>query len=118
VPRSAPSGRLDVRFQRRSKRIRRLEPGCRWIFEKGVSRGSFRFVGEDDYFSREAVDPVGETIRLPNGFCGLGDDRVTRTGLPGLRQTVLVAWSTDAPGKTSFEADRIIPGKCANRSAR
>ncbi|HEU4599399.1 MAG TPA: hypothetical protein VFS26_06600 [Solirubrobacterales bacterium] len=97
-------GQLDVSFERRRKEIDRPEKGCRWIFESGVFRGSFRFVGEGGYVSSEATDPAGEVLRLPNGFCGLGDFRRARPFFD-LRQTVLAAKSK--VGDVSFTASRF-----------
>jgi hypothetical protein len=99
-------GQLDVSFERRSKEVERPEPGCAWITERGVFRGSFRFTGENGYFTSEAVDPSGEMLRLPNGFCGFPDDRAARPGDPRLHQTVLTAQAATAKGSVSFHASR------------
>jgi hypothetical protein len=99
-------GQVDVSFERRRKHVERPEPGCTWITERGVFRGSFRFVGEGAYTSAEAVDPRGEVIRLPNGFCGFEDFRPARLRLPGLHQTVLAAQSEAGNGTVSFTAAR------------
>ena len=104
-------GRLDVSFERRKKKVERPEPGCRWIAESGVFRGSFEFTGEDGYFSSSAVNPKGEVIRLPNGFCGFGDDRVARLGIPGVRQAILEAKTKTSGGTVSFEASRLTLGR-------
>lgn len=99
-------GQVDLSFQRRKKVVERPERNCRWIFETGVFRGSFRFVGEGGYFASEAVDPEGTVFRLPDGFCGLGD---FRPGLPpGLpSETVLAARAQTDTGEVSFRASRL-----------
>jgi hypothetical protein len=99
-------GQVDLSFQRRKKVVERPERNCRWIFETGVFRGSFRFVGEGGYFASEAVDPEGTVFRLPDGFCGLGD---FRPGLPpGLpSETVLAAQAQTGAGEVSFRASRL-----------
>ena len=99
-------GQLDVSFQRRSKEVDRPEPGCRWITESGVFRGSFRFVGEDGYFSAEAIDPAGEVLRLPNGFCGFGSFRPARPAIDAMSKTALAARATEGTRTISFEATR------------
>lgn len=110
-------GQLDVRFERRSKEVDRPEPGCAWITERGVFRGSFRFTGEGSYTSAEAVDPRGEVTRLPNGFCGFEDFRPARPGIPGLHQTVLAAESTTGNGTVSFRATEWSVDKLVSFSA-
>jgi hypothetical protein len=100
-------GRIDVRFERRKKQVERPERGCRWIIEKGIFRGSFNFVGEQGYFSSQAVDPEGEVFRLPDGFCGLGDFRVAGVALPGLRETVLEASASGESEDISFRASQM-----------
>ncbi|MGN6256731.1 MAG: hypothetical protein ACTHN3_03135 [Solirubrobacterales bacterium] len=102
-------GQLDVHFARRGKKeVLRPEPGCRWVTEHGVFRGSFHFAGEDGYVSAEATDPAGEVLRLPNGFCGLGDDRRARPSIPGLlSETVLAARSTRGGREVTFEASHL-----------
>lgn len=100
-------GQLDVSFERRSKEVDRPEPGCRWIFESGIFRGSFRFAGEGGYFSVEATNPEGEVLRLPNGFCGFGDFRPARPAIPVLSKTVLSAQATEDTGTLSFQAVRL-----------
>jgi hypothetical protein len=99
-------GALDVRFQRRRKKIDRPEPNCRWITEIGVFRGSFDFAGEGGYLTVHAVDPVGEVLRLPDGFCGLESFRSERPLIPGLYETVLAARTEDTARIVSFEASR------------
>lgn len=101
-------GKLDVRFQRRRKTIERPEPNCKWIAEFGVFRGSFDFTGEGGYLIVHAVDPAGEVVRLPNGFCGFGSFRPARVSIPGLNQTVLAARMEDAARVVSFEASRFL----------
>jgi hypothetical protein len=106
-----PLGQLDVRFERRKKKVERPEPGCRWIFEKGVFRGSFQFTGEGGYTSSSAVNPEGEVLRLPNNFCGLGlSDRPARLAIPGFYKTVLAAQAPSGSGTVSFGASRLILG--------
>jgi hypothetical protein len=99
-------GQVDLSFHRRKKVVERPERHCRWIFERGVFRGSFRFVGEGGYFAAEAVNPEGTVFRLPDGFCGLGS---FRPGLPpGLpSETVLAAQARTAAGEVSFRASRL-----------
>jgi hypothetical protein len=99
-------GQVDLSFQRRKKVVERPERHCRWIFETGVFRGSFRFAGEGGYFASEAVDPEGTVFRLPDGFCGLGD---FRPGLPPSlpSETVLAAQARTAAGEVSFRASRL-----------
>jgi hypothetical protein len=99
-------GQLDVSFDRQSKSVETLEPGCRWIIEAGVFRGSFQFAGEGGYLSVQAVDPVGSVLRLPDGFCGFEEDRPARSAIPGLDQTVLAARAASERGTVSFEASR------------
>lgn len=104
-------GQLDVSFERRKKVVERPEPGCRWVAEIGVFRGSFDFTGEGGYFSSSAVNPEGEVIRLPNGFCGFGDDRPARFGIPGVHQTILAARAKGNGRTISFEASRLTFGQ-------
>lgn len=109
-------GALGVGFHRHKRKVLKLEPGCRWITESGVFRGSFHFTGEEGYVTAEAVDPVGEVFRLPNGFCGLGS---FRPGLPDLvlEATVLRAQGKGAHGPVTFEASRLEGAKTASFSA-
>jgi hypothetical protein len=100
-------GALDVRFERRRKMVERPEPGCRWIIETGVFRGSFDFAGEGGYLTVNAVNPVGEVFRLPDGFCGFGSFRLARPFIPGLYETVLEARMTDGSRTINFEASRF-----------
>ena len=102
-------GRVDLAFHRHKKVVDRPEKHCRWIFESGVFRGGFSFVGEGGYVADEAVDPEGTVLRLPNGFCGLGN---FRPGLPpGLpRETVLAALARTDSGEVSFRASRLRTG--------
>jgi hypothetical protein len=101
-------GQLDVTFERKSKTVETPEPGCQWITEKGVFRGSFRFTGEGGYVTSEASDLSGEVTRLSNGFCGLGsDDRLARSAIPGLRETVLDAKAKEGNRSVFFEASRL-----------
>jgi hypothetical protein len=102
----ASFGQIDVSFERRRKKVDRPEPGCRWISEEGVFRGSFRFAGENGFFATEATDPTGEVLRLPDGFCGLGIDRPARLDFPFLNRTVLAARAAGPTGTISFEASR------------
>ena len=99
-------GQVDFSFQQRKKVVERPERHCRWIFEIGVFRGSFRFVGEGGYFASEAVNPEGTVFRMPDGFCGLED---FRPGLPpGLpSETVLAAQARTTAGEVSFRASRL-----------
>ncbi|HET8814862.1 MAG TPA: hypothetical protein VFM51_07895 [Solirubrobacterales bacterium] len=110
-------GHLDVRFERRRKLVERPEPGCRWVFEGGVFRGSFQFVGEGGYTSGEAIDPQGEVLRLPNSFCGFGNFRLARIPIPGLSETVLAARAENDDRTTSFEASRFNRERTALFSA-
>jgi len=98
-------GQVDLGFHRRKKAVERPERNCRWIIETGVFRGSVRFVGEGEYIVSEAVNPEGEILRLPDGFCGLGS---FRPGLPpGLpRETVLAARMKSGTGEVSFRGSR------------
>jgi hypothetical protein len=98
-------GQVDLGFHRRQKAVERPERNCRWIVETGVFRGTVRFVGEGDYIVSEAVNPEGEILRLPDGFCGLES---FRPGLPpGLpRETVLAARMKSGTGEVSFRASR------------
>lgn len=98
-------GQIDVSFQRDRKRVIRPERACRWVIETGTFRGGFRFAGEGSYVTSEAIDPEGEVLRLPDGFCGLRD---FRPGLPpGLpRETVLTAETKTESGKVRFRASR------------
>lgn len=109
-------GALGVSFQRHKRKIFKPEPGCRWVTEGGVFRGSFHFTGENGYVSAEAIDPAGEVFRLPNGFCGLGN---FRPGLPdlGLEATTLRAQGRGIHGPITFEASRFKGGKTVSFSA-
>jgi hypothetical protein len=101
-------GQLDVRFVRRGKKVSRPEPGCRWVTERGVFRGSFHFAGEGGYVLADATDPVGEVLRLPNGFCGFRKGRRARPAVPGLpSETVLAARSRSGGRELTFEASRL-----------
>jgi hypothetical protein len=96
-------GQLDVSFKSQKKAVERPEPGCRWVIEEGVFRGSLHFVGEGGYVSSEAVDPEASMIRLPDGFCGFLNDRRARPFL-GLEQRVLQARAREADRVVSFGA--------------
>jgi hypothetical protein len=98
-------GQLDVSFERLRKVVERPEAGCRWVFEEGVFRGSFHFVGEGEYVSSEAVDPKGSILRLPDGFCGFMDDRRARPFL-GLEKRVLQARAEEEGRVVSFSASQ------------
>lgn len=98
-------GRLDVSFERQKKTVEQREPGCRWIYEEGVFRGAFHFVGEGGYVTSDAVNPQGSMIRLPNGFCGFLDDRRARPFL-GLEQRLLQARTREAGRVVSFGASQ------------
>jgi hypothetical protein len=98
-------GQLDVGFKRLKKAVERPEPGCRWVLEKGIFRGAFRFVGEGGYVSSEAVDPKGSMLRLPNGFCGFLDDRRARPFL-GLEKRVVQAQAEEEGRVVSFGASQ------------
>ncbi|HEU4707203.1 MAG TPA: hypothetical protein VFS64_08455 [Solirubrobacterales bacterium] len=100
-------GKLEVQFARRTKQVERPEPGCRVIAERGVFRGTFRFVGEGEYVVAEAKNPPGEVMRLPNGFCGFGGDRPARPSIPGLPAETVLAAATKIPERTvTFRASR------------
>jgi hypothetical protein len=98
-------GQLDISFQRRKRVVTHPEANCPWVFEKGVFRGSFRFVGEGGYTMIEAVNPQGTQFRLPQGFCGFKDDRRARPFL-GLEQRVLAAQSSEEGRVVSFNASQ------------
>lgn len=98
-------GQLDVSFERRRREIDRPEKGCRLIAEEGIFRGSFRFVGEGGYFSSETIDPEGEVLRLPNGFCGFGSFRRARPFL-GLESKTLEAQARSDGQFISFRASK------------
>jgi hypothetical protein len=98
-------GQLDVSFKSQKKAVERPERGCRWIYESGVFRGTFHFVGEGGYVSSDAVDPKGSMIRLPDGFCGFLDDRRARPFL-GLEQRLLQARAREAGRVVSFGASQ------------
>lgn len=100
-------GKLDVRFERREKKVERPQPGCRWVVESGVFRGSFDFTGEGGYFSSSAVDPEGEVVRFPNGFCGSGGNRAVPLSIPAPTQIVLAARAADDRGTISFSASQF-----------
>jgi hypothetical protein len=111
-------GQVDVTFKQRRTTIERPERGCRWINEEGTFRGSFHFVGEGGYITADAVDPKGEVVRLPDGFCGLSlDDRVARP-LLGLEQTTLQARSTANGRVLTFDASKeeFVPSIAFNVS--
>jgi hypothetical protein len=97
-------GRLDLSFKRQAKAVERLEDGCRWISERGVFRGTLRFVGEGGYFSVEVHDPGGEMLRLPDGFCGFNDRRA-RPFL-GLESRTLEARRKVEGKELSFQASK------------
>ena len=114
-------GQLDVHFVRRGKKVLRPEPGCRWVTERGVFRGSFHFAGEGGYVLADATDPAGEVLRLPNGFCGFRRDRRARPAIPGLpSQTVLAARSRSGGRELTFEASHLesVPSTLINASLR
>ncbi|HVD41250.1 MAG TPA: hypothetical protein VNC16_09645 [Solirubrobacterales bacterium] len=98
-------GQLDVSFERQRRVVERPEAGCRWVFEEGIFRGSFHFVGEGEYVSSEAVDPKGSMLRLPDGFCGFMDDRRARPFL-GLEKRVLQARTEEEGRVVSFAASQ------------
>jgi hypothetical protein len=100
-------GQVDVSFEQRRKEIDRPSKGCRSITEEGVFRGTFRFVGENGYFSSEAVDPEGEIWRLPDGFCVFEEFRRARPAIPGFRKTALAAVGTEGKRTVSFQATRL-----------
>ncbi len=103
-------GSLRVHFARQARTVERPEPGCRIVTERGIFRGRFRFDGEDGYVTARATDPAGKVVRLPNGFCGFGNDRLPRPSIPGLpRQTVLSAQESGRRRTVSFEASRDDP---------
>lgn len=97
-------GRVGVTFHRRKRTVDRPEKGCRWIVETGVFRGEFSFAGEGGYTAADSTSMNGEVLRLPNGFCGFGDDR---KGLPTpgfLRSTEVAARSRIPHGFVEFQA--------------
>jgi hypothetical protein len=97
-------GQLDFSFKRQAKAVERPEDGCRWISERGVFRGTLRFVGEGGYFSVESHDPSGEMLRLPDGFCGFNDRRA-RPFL-GLESRTLEAQTSVEGRELSFRASK------------
>jgi hypothetical protein len=98
-------GQLDVSFEQRRKEIDRVGKGCRSITEEGVFRGTFRFVGENGYFSSEAANPEGEIWRLPDGFCIFENFRRARPFL-GLEKKALEARTTSEGREISFQASK------------
>lgn len=102
-----PLGQVDVGFEPRRKEIDRPSKGCRSITEEGIFRGTFRFAGENGYFSSEAVDPKGEIWRLPDGFCIFEDFRRARPAIPGFRKTAFAALATEGKRTVSFQATRL-----------
>ncbi len=111
-------GRVAVRFERRSREVESPEKGCRMITERGIFHGAFSFNGEGGYTAAAATDPKGEVLRLPNGFCGFGDDRRARLPLPpGLRWTALGTRALTDRGLVAFQASRLLPAKSADFEA-
>lgn len=98
-------GQLDVSFERRRKEVDRVGKGCRSITEEGVFRGTFRFVGENGYFSSEAANPEGEIWRLPDGFCIFENFRRARPFL-GLGRKALEARTNSEGREISFQASK------------
>ncbi|HWO84035.1 MAG TPA: hypothetical protein VNM38_09655 [Solirubrobacterales bacterium] len=96
-------GQIDVSFQHRKRVVTHPEPNCTWVFERGVFRGSFRFVGEGGYVTSEEVNPPGTVFRLPRGFCGFRVDRRARPFL-GLEQRVLAVRGSEEGRIVSFQA--------------
>lgn len=103
-----PVGSIAVGFRRQKRQVDRPEKGCAWINETGVFHGRFSFTGEGGYTAAEATIAPGTIIRLPNGFCGFGDDRKGRQPDPDfLNPTKLAARSRTANGYLGFEAAAI-----------
>jgi hypothetical protein len=99
-------GTLAFDFNRRKRTVDRPEKGCAWTTEAGVFRGSFSFVGEGGYTAVDATAIRGEVLRLPNGFCGFGDDRI-RLPFPipdALRETQVAARAPIANGSVQLLA--------------
>ena len=107
--RFGPLGRLNFAFKSQGKSVERPEPGCRWVTERGVFRGSFSFDGEEGYVAVSTTNPKGTVLRLPDGFCGF-DIRVGLPPIPGLgrlRETVLRTRGPGGSGNVVFEASRL-----------
>ncbi len=103
-------GTVAVNFQRRTRSVERPEKGCSWITETGTFRGQFTFNGERGYTAAEATTLPGEILRLPDGFCGFGNDRKSGS-LPGfLRTTKLVARARAPHGSLEFGASALGGG--------
>lgn len=97
---------IAVDFEQRKRAVDRPEKGCTWITETGVFKGQFRFSGELDYTSAERTSMPGEITRLPNGFCGFGDDRPGIRLPPGIfpRETRVTAQAPIPNGSIQFGA--------------
>lgn len=103
-----PVGSVAVDFRRRKRHVDRPEKGCVWINETGVFHGRFSFTGEGGYTAATATAAPGEIVRLPNGFCGFGDDRRGKQPDPDfLHPTKLAARSRTPNGYLGFEAAAI-----------
>jgi hypothetical protein len=98
-------GNVALDFHRRKRVVEKPAKGCVWITETGVFRGSFSFAGEGDYAAAEAKALRGQVLTLPNGFCGVPDDRRKRSPLPSLLRTNRLAARAPTPhGSLKFEA--------------
>jgi hypothetical protein len=103
-----PVGSVAVGFHRQKRQVDRPEKGCVWINETGLFHGRFSFTGEGGYTAAEATTAPGTIVRLPDGFCGFGDDRKGKQPDPDfLRSTKLAARSRTANGYLSFETVAI-----------
>ena len=100
---------IAVDFEKRERMVIRPEKGCTWIRESGVFKGEFRFTGELGYTSARKTSIPGKVTRLPNGFCGFGDDRPGMRRLPSvaLRATQVVAAAPIPHGEIRFGASML-----------
>lgn len=97
-------GHLRLAFHRRKRAVERPEKGCTIVSETGSFRGSFSFTGEGDYTSVDRSSVNGIVLDLPNGFCGLPDERPELPSLPGLRTSSLGAKARVPHGTVNFAA--------------
>jgi hypothetical protein len=100
-------GNVSFSFHRHKRAVAHPEPGCAFIEETGVFRGSFSFVGEGNFTEASTTSAPGEVIRLPHGFCGFGGDRANPQVPDILRATTLVARETTGNGFIEFGASTL-----------
>jgi hypothetical protein len=98
-------GNVALEFHRKKRAVDRPEKGCTWITETGVFRGRLAFIGEGGYTAVDTTAVPGQVVRLPNGFCGFGDDRRGTPPSPNPLSAIrLAARARIAHGFAQFEA--------------